>query len=247
VVAKPGNNGHGKPFSFGDFHRESLGLGIAELASGVTSLGVVAYADDVIPIVNQEVSKFVADRIILPHLDTIERTKKLCKLKDCQVDTSKPREERARELAHTLVLFGESWVISFLVKIAARVMLNKWFDVKHPEEPRNGKWLHDKVLYRKLNRHDWDVILWDEGVHLGAFVVGNFAMAKHTDKVIDGMSGMLQKVLGWGETRAHNVASMFMIWELPNLAGLGAGVKRIHSYHKNKALEGVFKDGNSLN
>lgn len=232
-------NGNGKrqPFAMGDFHKETIGLGLAEVVSGAVSLGVVAYADDILPGVNKEISKVVAKTVILPHLDAIEKSSRFCKLKDCQPDLTQPREERAEKIAHTMLLFGEAWVASMVTKIATRQFSNKSLKVEHPPEPRTGKWWHDNVVYRgSMSKHDWSVILWDEGVHLGAFILGNIGLAKQTDKVIDGLGELLQSTLGWSKDRAHKVASMFMIWEVPNIAGFAAGVKKIHTHHANKNL-----------
>lgn len=220
-----------KSFALGDFHKESMGLGIAELVSGVTSLGVVAVADDLIPGINKKISQALSRTVIEPNLKVVEDwSQRLCKLKECKPDLKIPAHTRSEKIAHTLVLFGEAWVVSMLAKMATRKATNEWFKVEHPPE-KVGKTTFG------FNRHDWDVMLWDEGVHLGAFVLGNLAMAKQTDHVIDGLSGVLNKTLGMSQTKAHNVASMFMIWEVPNLLGFAAGVERIRRFHKSAEMD----------
>lgn len=214
-------------------------MSLSELVSAVTSLGVVAVADDLAPNLVKSASKTISKVCVEPFLEPIEKfLKKVCKLKECQSDMSQPREKRAEALAHTILIFSSSWAASMIAKWATRQMTIDAFKVYHPPEPRNGKWLHDKVLFRgKINRHDWKVFCWDEGVHLGSLLMINTATAKQTDSMINTASSVLQKTLGWSERKAKDVASMAMIWEIPNVLGLGAGIGAVGHTHYKHAKE----------
>src|SRR4051812_24271214 len=78
--------------------KEGIGLGIAEFISMGVSLGVVAVADDLAPNLVKDTSKFVAKTCIAPFQDAIEwGLGTFCQLKECKVDYTKPRNERAED------------------------------------------------------------------------------------------------------------------------------------------------------
>jgi hypothetical protein len=220
----------------GDIAKESLGLGVAEFASIATSLGVVAVADDLAPGLIKYASKAISKTCVEPFLDYWEGgLKTICKLEDCQPDLTKSREERAERLAHTIVVFSSAWAASMAAKLAVRKLSNNMTDLNHHKEPVTGDWFKDKVLYRYLNKHDWAVLSADEGIHLGSLILVNRIVPKNTDDLIRGTSGILQKTLGWSKKRADNVASMGIIWEVPNVMGWLAGVGMIARSHLSKS------------
>lgn len=220
-----------------DFHKEAAGLGIGELTSWVASLGTVAVADKIAPDLLATASKSLGKVVIEPHLDFIERSfTNLCKLKDCIPDLTKARHNRAENWARTLIVFSAAWVTSMVAKLAARKIANRALHVEATQEKAEptGNWVFDKVLYKKLNKHDWQVTLWDEGVHLGSLLLLSTLGAKHTDRMIGWASGVLEK-LGVSARKAKEVSSMAMIWEVPNALGLATGIVTIRHAHYSKA------------
>ena len=213
-----------KASSAGQISSEILGLGVAEFASAVTSLGVFALADQVAPGAVKAASKALAKSCIEPHLEWIETNlQKVCHLQECQPDLSKSREDRAEQLAETLLKFSASFAASMAVKLATRSIINKSMGLDHAAPAKTGNWFKDEVLYKHLNAHDWRVFLADESVHLGSFFLVNNGAAKHTDNAIQATSSVLQKTFGWSKEKSNQVASMAIVWEMPNALGFLAG------------------------
>lgn len=221
----------------GNILAESLGLGAAEFVSIATSLGVVAYADDLAPNVLKSVSHTVA-KIIEPYiLDPAEWVlPRLCRLEECQPDKTKSREQRAEELAKTGIVFSIAFIASLVMKIATRKALNHILDLSHSPHVNTGRWAHDFMKnYIIPDKHDIKIVKWDEGIHLGSLLLLNTGIAKQTDKMIHVTSSVLQKSLGWSKQKSDRVASMGMIWEVPNVIGWLAGVGAIaHSELKSR-------------
>jgi hypothetical protein len=220
---------------------ETAGLGIAEMLSSATSVGVFAYADKIFPGTVKDVTDVVV-KIIEPHLDTVEKTiGAVCRLEECKPDYTKSRHERAEKMAHNLVLFGAAFVPSIIVKLATRRGINELVGLGDQH-----KWW--KVW--RLNKHDGTVFLWDEGIHIGSMILLNTGTAKFTDKLIKDSTPLIQKIFGVSETKAHDIASMTMIWELPNMLGLIAGTgaiahKHLWSSEAKKNITAAAKFGNS--
>lgn len=219
-------NGNGRS-SFQKFLLESAGFSVAEMVSIGVSLGVIAVADQVAPSLLKTASRCVSKTCIEPHLDTIERSlKKVCKLEECQPDQTKSREERAENLAHTLILFSAAWVAAMASKIATRRAMIKL----------SGELVHRDPAQRwyGLSSEEKLIMTLDEGVHYGSLLLFNTGAAKHTDAMINATSSMLQSC-GVPEKKAKEISGMAMIWELPNVLGMVAGMAGIyHNHHKGR-------------
>jgi hypothetical protein len=201
------------------FWQESGGLFAAEFVSSVVSLGVIGLADKIAPGLVDGTTKFLAKTVIEPNLDMIEKgLGTICRLEECKPDKTKSRQERAQSLARATVLFSAAFVPSFAAKLATRRGVN--------ELCRPGKDPHPWWKVWKAGDHDWKVVGWDEGFHIGSLILLNTGTAKYTDELIRGSSSLLQK-MGISEKKAHELSSMAMIWELPNAIGLTAGIGAI--------------------
>lgn len=219
---------------------ESGGFLAAEMVSAMTGIGVVAVADMIIPKpILQGAAKCVAKCVIEPFLEPIENgLSKICKLEECQVDLSKPREVRAEQLARTIILFGAAYAASMEMKLLTRHGINDHFGIhsghKEIPPPPDAKFW-DKVKHKVMLRHwsaeDKVIFAADEGIHLGALYLLNNTLAQQTDSMIHSSSKMLQKYLNWTPEKAHEVASMAWIWEAPNGLGALAGMGIIAGNH----------------
>lgn len=216
---------------------ESLGFTIAEGVQMLTSLGVVAVADQVAPGVISDVSKTLGKIVVQPLLDPIEATMgALCKLEECKKNDQLTREQRAEQIAKVLVVFGASWAAGFIAKVQTRRGLNKAFGVA--VEETKGHWWE----FWKLTRKEKIIMLSDEGVHYGALLLANTAAAGPTDDMIRASTNMLVKC-GMPKEKAHELAAYTMIWEVPNFLGLAAGLGGIYATHKYPGALGI-KNGN---
>ena len=224
-AAKPGS---------GKLWQELSGLGAAEIVGAVVSTGVIAYADKVAPGATKAITKTISKIAVEPFLDQWEGGLKFfCHLKECQPDMTKSRQERAENIAHTITVFGAAFVPSLAAKLATRRGINEfcghgdghaWWKVWRP------------------NAHDTRVFAWDEGIHIGSALAINTFGAKAGDKIIQGTSNVLQKVLGWPEKRAHDVATLVTVYELPNFIGLAAGSGAIlHDHFKAQKAADLHK------
>ena len=198
---------------------ESAGLAAAEITSMGVSLGVVALADKIAPGLVTAATKTVSKIVIEPYLEGIEKVMTtFCRLEECKPNKDEPREKRAERLARATVLFSAAFVPSFLTKLAVRRGVNQALTMgdQHP-------WW--KIWH--ANGHDWKIVGWDEGAHIGSMILLNTGAAKHTDELIRGSTSVIQKLFGLSEEKAHEISSMAMIWELPNAIGLAFGVGAI--------------------
>lgn len=238
---------------------ESTGFGIAELASMGVSLGAVALADKLIPgSIMEKATDTIAKICIEPYLDTIEKTIAKCKLKECQVDETKSREERACRLARGVVIFGAAYVLSLGAKSVARHWLNESFDVPGQKRkiPASDAKFVDKMVHHipfyKWTNEERIIFAADEAVHIGSLIYLNTKASKFTDSHIKTMSKTLEK-LGVSPQKAKDVSTMAMVWEVPNFLGMVAGGGVIsgkhaygwpykHEYQKiSKILDGTAK------
>ncbi len=205
--------------------KESVNFVLAEGGQILTGLGVIALADQVAPTMLDQASSFIGKTVIQPNLHAIEKgMSSMCRLEECKVDESVPEEERAKRLAHTLMLFGASWVAGMAVKMQTRRGLNRLMDLPsdHDEVPIWQFW--------KLSKKEATILVADEGVHYGALLMLNTGIANKTDGLIRATTNILTSC-GVPEKKAHELAAFGMIWELPNALGLLAGLGAI--YHTN--------------
>lgn len=207
---------------------ESGGFIVAEGASMAVSLGVVGIADKVFPNQLKDASKVVSKLCVEPFLDTIEYgLGTVCKLKECQPDKTKPREERAQELAKTMIVFSAAWGLSMLGKVLTRRAYNSAF-LGQEAEREAGKF---------LSSHEKRIFLADEGVHYGSILLMNTIGANVTDGMISSLTSFFQKC-GMSERKAKEMSSMAIIWELPNALGMAAGVGAIARDHLKGRVSG---------
>lgn len=244
-----------------DIGLESAGFAAGEIASIGTGLGVIAVMDKVIPkSMMDKATSAVAKVVIAPYLDTIERNLSKCKLKECQVDESKTREERACRLAKGVVVFGSAWLISVGVKLGVRKWAIKEWKIaggEHQHLPENA------TTWQKIKSHiplvgstfDANMItLADEGVHIGSLIYLNTKASDFTDSHIDKLSKTLEKA-GVTPQKAKDLSTMAMVWEVPNVLGLMAGGTAIfgkHAYgwpskHKQRSFTEVFSENAKSN
>lgn len=192
----------------------------------VTSLGVVAVADKLVPGLMKDASHVLGKVVFLPHLESWERgIHKLTKIDDFKVDTTKSREARADEIARATILFGASWAASFASKMAGRRWLNNVFKVPQEHRP-DAKWYKPWVM----TDHEKVLVLTDELAHYGSLVYLNTVGAKVSDELMGATTNIL-KMTGMSERKAKDISAMTVIWELPNLLGLAAGVGGIFGVH----------------
>ncbi len=219
---------------------ESGGFLVAEMVSAVTGLGVVAVADMIIPKpILKGAAKCLSKCVIEPFLDPIETgLSKICKLEECQVDPSKPREERAEQLAKTVIVFGAAYVAAMEAKLLTRHGINDHFGIHSghaniPPAANATSW--EKVKHYGTLKHwsneDKVIFAVDEGIHMGALYMLNNTMAPFTDHMIKSSSKTIQKTMGWSEEKSHEVASMAWIWEAANGLGAIAGMGVIAGNH----------------
>jgi len=216
-------NGHGP---WRNTLAESANFAGAEMVAIGISLGVIGVADQVAPGILKPTYKMLG-KIIEPYLDNVEGgLKKVCKLEECQPDTNQPREKRAEQIARTITLFSAAWVISFAAKLAARRGLNHLAGLGD-ENP----WWH----IRKANHEDKKVMWVDEGVHYGSLMLMNLTPtgAKGNDEMLRSTSALLQKI-GLSKAKSDELATMAVVWELPNILGMFAGWGAIAHTHLGK-------------
>lgn len=236
MSAKGHNNfsaGNGKT-PMHNFALESAGFTVAELASVVASLGVVGFADTIAPGALKSTSKAISKAVIEPHLDVIESTmSNLCKLEACKTDKTVPREDRAEKIAHTLLVFGAAWVGAFVTKVATRRIFNEKVLGIRDRGHSSHKWW-------KLSNDEKLIIGLDEGIHYGSLLLLNTGAAVHTDAMINTTSSILEKA-GLSKEKSKELAGMSVIWELPNLLGLFAGMGGIYYKHHHGEASQLYK------
>ncbi len=218
------HNGNGKSWHR-EFGLETTGLMAAEFASMVVSVGAFTFAGEWFPSVTKNVGHVVSKVCVEPYLDSIEwGLQKVCKIKECQPDFTKPREERAQKYGEYLTLFGLSAVAGVAAELGVRGAMNRWLGVKGANVAKGWK----KYI---PTGHDLAVVAVDRGVHIGAILATNTIGAKHADNAMDGITGFLQKSFGWPEERAKKAAEMLVVYEGPNWLGFGAATAYLAAHH----------------
>jgi hypothetical protein len=214
-----------KKVLYGNIAKESGGFALAEMVSMSTSLLVVGIADTLAPNMIKDVSKFVGKHVIEPFLDPIESTLgAVCKISECQPDKTKSRAERAENM----IVFSAAWATSMAAKVATRRIFNRAVGISDDPIPAGGL----------LSAHEKRILLYDEGVHYGSILLMNTAGAKVTDELIASSTNVLTKV-GIPEKKAKELSSMAVIWELPNLLGMAAGIGAIFQNHLGSKAKGA--------
>lgn len=211
---------------------ESMGFALAEGVSLGVGLGVMAFADKVAPWMINGVSSVLAKTVVEPLLEPLESARsKLCKLEECQVDTSRSREERAQALAKTLLMFGVAWYASMEAKVFTRTSVNKAMGLAHEPEMPFWKFLLQPVQSYKRSPNAFRILAADEGVHYGSLLLLNTGLAQYTDDYIRATTNMLANTGLVSKEKAHELATYGMVWEAPNVLGLGAGIGAIAYNH----------------
>ncbi len=210
--------------------RESSAFVAAEGVSMIISLGVVGVIDLIAEKPLKTASKTLSKAVIEPYLDTIESViGRFCKLKECQIDQTKSKEERAERLAHVSIVFTSAWAISMGFKMLTRHLLTRKIPEHDPTSPYYRPHPDDKRIMG-MTKHEWKLWGADEGVHYGSLLLMNTGLSKVTDELIDSTSRILTKC-GVPEKKAHELSSMAWIWEAPNLLGAAAGIGVISKYN----------------
>lgn len=215
-----------------DFGLETAGLFVAEFASMAVSVGSFTFLGEVAPHLMQDVSKAIGKVCVEPFLDNIEKgLQKTCKLKDCQPDFTKSREERAQQYAQYLTLFGISLIAGIATEIGVRKLANNWLGI-------NGATSNGHTGWRKFvipNKRDLTIAAIDRGTQLGAIIAVNSIGAKKADVAIDGVKSFLQNTFGWSEERAKKASEMLVVYEAPNWIGFGAATSFLgHDHYTHK-------------
>ena len=231
------HNGNGRNW-YHELGWETLGLGLAEFASMTISVGAFTFLGEIAPNTVNSVSKVVSKACIEPFLDTIEGVmQKTCKLKECQPDFTKSRQERAEQYAKYVTLFAASIPLGVGTEMLARIWLNNKFKVKAPPSDGLRKWLQERTptfMHSQLPTwHDVKVVGIDRGIHLGAILGVNTLLSKQADTAIDGITHCLQKSLNWPADRAKRAAEMLVVYEGPNWLGFSAATAYLAGYHHN--------------
>jgi hypothetical protein len=223
-----------KPDVHGKIVAESGGFAVAELVSMGVSLGVVGLADQVAPGLLKSASQVVAKTCIEPFLDPIENTLgTVCKLKECQPDKNKSREERSEAIAKTVLVFSAAWAASMAAKLYTRGKINEWAGISNHKVPTSGNWFKDQfnsIAAELKDPNTRRIFLMDEGIHYGSILMMNTVGAPVTDEMINSTAKVLTKC-GMSENKAKEVSSMAIVWELPNLLGMAAGIGTIARNH----------------
>jgi hypothetical protein len=209
---------------------ESAGFALAELASMGVSLGVVGVMDSVAPETQKKLYKTLGKVVFEPILDNLEwGLSKICRLEECKIDTTKSKEERAEQWARTTVIFGAAWAAAMGTKKWTRAKWNKAVlgDGFVQPLPKTGSKLKD---FMQFDNHEQVIFGLDEGVHYGSLLLMNTAAAPVTDDMIRSSKSVLMKC-GVGERKAQELSDWVMIWELPNLLGMAAGIAGIAGIH----------------
>jgi len=221
----------------------------AEAASMVVSLGVVAVLDSLIPKeIMHHATDVVAKTCIEPFQDTIEKgMRKFVKLDEFKVDESKTKQERAQIYAHTLMVFGGAWLLSWGAKLATRDFLNRRNGIVPPKNnnlPAGHTYLEavaHKVNPKNWNKEDLLIMAADEGIHYGAIgcMALNQTLASFTDDNIKSMTNLFEKI-GVPPKKAKELANYAVIYEASNLLGMASGIVVIAGKHAYLPSTGKF-------
>ena len=223
---------------------ESAGFLAAEGTSMLTSLGVVALADIIIPKpIMQYGAQVLGKAVVEPFIDSIDHVmSSVCKLDECKTDTSKSRQERAEQIGKGMIVFSAAYVISMGAKLATRRFWNTNVGdiaktlkditpAKLPAGTPFGQRLKHAFTFQWVSPHEKMVFLADEGMHYGSLYLMNNQLAPMTDAMIRGTAKIVQKTTGADDKKAHEVATMWSVWEIPNILGAGAAITAIAGAH----------------
>ncbi len=228
------NNNHAVRSVRRNIGLESAGFAAAEGASMVTSLGVVAVMDKVVPKPLMDKATDIVSKVFIePYLDTIERNLAKCRLEECQVDETKTREERARRLANGVVIFGTAYCFALAAKFGARKYANKLTGVTEAEASTEAGLLSkvkSHIPFVGYTRDANMITIADEAVHIGSLIYLNTKASQFTDDHIKSLSKTLEK-FGVSKEKAKEVSTMVMVWEVPNFLGMMAGGTAIAGKH----------------
>lgn len=222
------HNGNGKLAIKNTLLEGVASLGVAELASIVAGLGVVAVADTVAPSLVKGTTKVIAKTVINPYLDYIEgMLNRYCRLEECKTNAEIPRDKRAEQYARAVTLFAPSFAASVSTKLAARRVMNDLIGINDDKVP-GAKWWQ----VWKLTKNELGIVLPDEGCHLGSFLLLNMnkTAAAAGDETIKIVSNIFQKV-GFSKSKADEMSQYGIIWELPNVIGWVAGLAGVAGKH----------------
>ena len=218
---------------------ESIGFGLAEGVSLVTSLGVVAVLDKLIPKeAMHAINSTIAKVCVEPFMGPIENVRnKVCSMNHCEdIDSTKTRQERAEAIAKWIVVGGVAWWASILAKGAARNWANTKFEIPHEERIKLAegspllKRLIHKVTLRGWSKQEKMVMLSDEAVHYGSLLLLNTVGLRFTNDTVHSIQGVLEKQ-GIGKEKAHEMAEWLGRWEIANAAGIAAGMAAVYTKH----------------
>jgi len=229
-------NGHAK---LRNAMAEAGGFGFAEAASEGTWMGIALVAGFIPKSIMDGICKPVGKLAILPVLDPLERLMaRFCKLEECQPDLTKPREERAANLAKTMLVYGLGIWTSLKVKLHVR----RWTNVKmgiipdeisHPMTPLAKKF--DKFFTfllgeKHVSPQEKLIFAFDEIPHYGSMILLNNQLAPATDSMIRVTSNLLQKT-GLSEEKAQEYATAINAYGVPNVIGAAGGMAAIAGKH----------------
>lgn len=243
-LAFKGTNGgvfaYGRAGALGNVKNELKSFGLAEVVSEGVWLGLVAIEDKLIPPkllkhASQAVGKFLVEPYLLDMLEGF--LGKACRLEECKIDMSKPREERAEDMAKMMLLYIPAATIAWEAKIRARRFFNQSM---HVDAEHNTKVPADASVLKKLSYWipgvQWSpqermIAIADEGMHLGSMYVMNNQMAPCTDQMIRSTSSMIEKISGATPKKAHELATAAWVWAVPNVIGAMGGSLAIAGKH----------------
>lgn len=206
-------NGNGKT-PLKNTAEEIGGFSVAEVAGAVTSLGAM-YLMQKVPDAILDPVTTVMGHVIQPVQVPLENfVGKICKLEECQPDKDKPVEERAKGTARAMLIAIPAIAAAWYAKFAIRRFWNKTLGL---EDSKSGA--KDWQVW-KMTPEEKMLFIGDEGVHLAsALAMQNHPMSDKTDNLIRNMTSTIQGVFGIDKNRAHDLATMIALHEIPNLLG----------------------------
>ena len=190
------------------------GFSIAEVAAAGTSLGAMYLMQKVPDAVIDPFSSLLGHIIEPVQLPLEKFVGKICKLKECQPDKTQSVEERAKRTARSILIAVPAIAVAWGTKLAIRRIWNDGMKIK---DHQTGVKMWEVW---KMSPEEKMLFMGDEGVHMmSALAMQNPPFSDTTDDVIRGMTDTLQKVLGVDKKRAHDLATMIALHEIPNLMG----------------------------
>lgn len=216
----PGN-GNGKHSKLRNTAAEIGAFGAAEILSEGVWLGS-AILTEFLPEKALKAAARVMGKIIEPVLTPLEwTTSSLCKLKDCQPDTTLSRQERAEKLGRVFITFAPGIALSVGSKVWVREKLCVKMGI---DAPRKGQRFWQRSPHEKM------VILADEIPTIGGLFVFNRTLAPVTDDLSEIASSVIQKA-GFSKEKADGYGKAICMWGIPNALGFGAAAAVIAGRH----------------